>query len=146
MNVSDLVGVEDVVRGVRSPDVAGAAAQILERTLPHHGFSSDDVHRLTAAVIAREREMPTTCGGSAIPHARDAAVTSFIVAIGTNGEGVIEGQREPRVIIVFLSPASKTSEHLELLASLSLLAHDTAAMAAIAEAATAEGVVALLKR
>jgi mannitol/fructose-specific phosphotransferase system IIA component (Ntr-type) len=146
MKLSELVGADDVVLGVRARDVAGVAAEILRRALPHHGFSAETTERLIAGVIAREREMPTTCGASAIPHARDSAVTSFVVAIGTNGEGLIEGQHEPRVIIAFLSPASKTAEHLELLRTLSGLAHDTKAMNAIAEAVTAADVVALLNR
>ncbi len=146
VKLSDLVRADDIIVGVHARDIAGAAAQILERTLPRHGFPADEVHRLAGRVIAREREMATSCGLSAIPHARDAAIKSFIAAIGTNRDGVIEGQREPRVIIAFLSPASKTSEHLELLASLSRFAHDSTVMNAIAEAPTAEKVLELLKR
>jgi mannitol/fructose-specific phosphotransferase system IIA component (Ntr-type) len=146
MKLSDLLSADDIVFGVRAPGIAEAAAQLLERTLPSHGFSPDEVRRLAGAVIAREREMSTACGASAIPHARDAAVKRFIAAIGTNRDGVIEGQADPRVIIAFLSPAAKTSEHLELLASLSRLAHDRGAMDAIAEATKAEDVVELLKR
>jgi len=146
MQLSDLVQADDIILGVRAHDVAGAAAEILGRTLPRHGFAPDTVRRLIDAVIAREREMPTTCGASAIPHARDVAVKSFVAAIGTNGGGIIEGQREPRVIIAFLSPLEKHGEHLQLLAALSRLAHDTPAMNAIAEAKTAEDAIALLKR
>jgi mannitol/fructose-specific phosphotransferase system IIA component (Ntr-type) len=146
MKLSDLVSADDIILGVRAPDIAGAAALLLERTLPGHGFSPDEVRRLADAVVAREREMSTACGASAIPHARDAAVRSFIAAIGTNRDGIIEGQRDPRVIITFLSPASETSEHLELLASLSRLAHERSVMDAIAEATTVENVVELLKR
>jgi mannitol/fructose-specific phosphotransferase system IIA component (Ntr-type) len=146
MRLSDLVQADDIILGVRAPDVAGAAAEMLEKTLPHHGFAPDTVRRLIDAVIAREHEMPTTCGASAIPHARDAAVETFVVAIGTNGDGIIEGQREPRVIFAFLSPLEKHAGHLELLAALSRLAHDTPAMNAIAEAKTVDEVIALLKR
>jgi mannitol/fructose-specific phosphotransferase system IIA component (Ntr-type) len=146
MKLSDLVTANDIVLGVRAPDIAGAATQLLERTLPHHGFSPDEVRRLAGAVAAREREMTTTCGAGAIPHARDAAVKSFIAAVGTNRDGVVEGERDPRVIIAFLSPAAKTQEHLHLLASLSQLLHESAAIDAIAEAQTAENVVELLKR
>ena len=146
MKLSDLVSADDIIVGVRAPDIAGAATQILERTLPRHGFSPAEVRRLISAVVAREQEMSTTCGASAIPHARDAAVKSFIAAIGTNRDGILEGQRAPRVIFAFLSPDSKTSEHLALLASLSRLAHESSVMDAIAEATTPENVVELLKR
>jgi mannitol/fructose-specific phosphotransferase system IIA component (Ntr-type) len=40
------------------------------------------VQRLIDKVVSREKEMPTTCGTGAIPHARDAAITSFIAAVG----------------------------------------------------------------
>lgn len=146
MKLGDLIAADDILLDVRAPDVAGAAAAILERTLPRHGFSPDAVRTLVGAVVAREREMPTTCGASAIPHARSAAVGSFLAAVGTNRGGVLEGQRDPRVVIVFLSPAAKTAEHLQLLAALARLGHDTKAIDAIAEAATAEEIVALLKR
>jgi mannitol/fructose-specific phosphotransferase system IIA component (Ntr-type) len=146
MKLSELVGADDVILGVRAPDIAAAAAEMLRTALPHHGFSAEETERLIGAVVAREREMPTTCGGSAIPHARDAAVRSFIVAIGTNGEGILEGQSQPRVILAFLSPTSKTAEHLELLRTLSSLAHDAGTMKAIAESATAADVMALLPR
>ncbi|MCU1350067.1 MAG: fructose transporter subunit [Acidobacteria bacterium] len=146
MKLSELVGADDIILGVRARDVGGAAAEILRRALPHHGFSPETTERLIGAVMAREREMPTTCGGSAIPHARDAAVTAFVVAIGTNGDGILEGEREPRVIIAFLSPTAKTGEHLELLRTLSSLAHDASTMKAIAEAKTVAEVMELLKR
>lgn len=146
MQLSDLVQADDIILGVRARDVAGAAAEMLGQTLPRHGFAPDVVRRLIDAVIAREGEMSTACGVSAIPHARDAAVERFVAAIGTNGGGVLEGQREPRVIIAFLSPLDKHAGHLELLAALSRLAHDASAMNAIAEATTAEDVVALLNR
>jgi Phosphotransferase system mannitol/fructose-specific IIA domain (Ntr-type) len=146
MKLRKFVTASDVLIGLRARDIAAASAQLLERTLPHHGFAPDEVRRLTDAVVAREREMPTTCGSGAIPHARDAAVGSFIAAIATNRDGIVEGQREPRVIIAFLSPASKTDEHLHLLTALSRLAHESATMDAIAEAPTAERVVELLKR
>jgi mannitol/fructose-specific phosphotransferase system IIA component (Ntr-type) len=146
MRLSDFVQAGDIVLGVRARDIAGAAAEMLGKTLPGHGYAPDVVRRLIDAVIAREQEMSTACGASAIPHARDAAVGTFVAAIGTNGGGIIEGEREPRVVIAFLSPLDKHAGHLELLAALSRLAHDTAAMNAIAEAKTAEEVVALLKR
>ena len=104
------------------------------------------MRRLIAAVMTRESEISTNCGAAAIPHARDASVQHFIGAIAVNPDGVLEGQREPRVVIAFLSPEPQREEHLHLLRSLSALARDTAIINAIANAKTGEDVVALLKR
>ena len=145
MKLSDVIGADDVVLGLRGNDIAGAAAKLLEQTLPKHGLPHEEVQRLIDKVVSREKEMPTTCGTGAIPHARDAAITSFIAAIGINPDGIIEGKRQPRVIIAFLSPESQRNEHLAFLASLSRIVSSAEKTDAIARAATAADVVALLQ-
>ena len=146
MRLGDFIKPQDIVFGIRGRDISGVADQLLAQTLPHHHFSPDNVRRLIAAVITRENEISTNCGAAAIPHARDASVQHFIGAIAVNPDGVLEGQREPRVVIAFLSPEPQREEHLHLLRSLSALARDTAIINAIANAKSGEDVVALLKR
>lgn len=146
MNLGELIRADDVVIGLHAPDIAHAAAQLLQQILPRRGINGNEVHRLVNAVIAREREIPTMCGAAALPHARDGAVQSFIAAIGINRDGVVQGQRDPRMIIAFLSPEAQRNEHLQLLASLSKLARDTAAVDALVQAPTPRDVVALLQR
>ncbi|HEX7192702.1 MAG TPA: PTS sugar transporter subunit IIA [Thermoanaerobaculia bacterium] len=146
MKLGDFIHPQDVVFGLRARDVAGVAEQLLSETLPHHHFSPENVRRLIQAVVLREQEISTNCGAAAIPHARDASVRHFIGAIAANPGGVIEGAREPRVVIAFLSPEPQRDEHLALLRSLSALARDTATITAIANAKSGEDVVALLKR
>ena len=73
ISLGDILDTRDVILGLRAHDVTDAASHVLAQTLPRHGFVANEVHRLIDAVTAREREAPTTCGMSAIPHARDAA-------------------------------------------------------------------------
>lgn len=145
MKISDVIGAGDVVIGLRGSDIAGAATQLLQQTLPKHGLPQEEVHRLIDKVVRREKEMPTTCGTGAIPHARDAAISSFIAAIGINPAGIVAGKQQPRLIIAFLSPESQRSEHLAFLASLSRLVSSAEKTDAIARAVTARDVVALLQ-
>jgi mannitol/fructose-specific phosphotransferase system IIA component (Ntr-type) len=145
VKISDVISESDVVLGLHGNDIASAAAKLLEQTLPKHGLPQNEVHRLIDKVVSREQELPTTCGTGAIPHARDAAITSFIAAIGTNPDGIVEGKHQPRVIIAFLSPESQRNEHLAFLASLSRLVSSAEKTEAIARAATAADVVALLQ-
>lgn len=144
MDLTCLLEPDDVVFGIRGSDVAAAAAQLLETTLPLHHFSKADVDRLVHAVIARERLTPTLCGAIAIPHARDPELTRIVAAIGVNPEGAIEGPNAPRVIISFLSPDAQRSEHLALLSSIARLSRDQAAMDAIAAATSAGAVLKIL--
>ncbi len=146
MKLADLIHADDVVLGVRAPDIAAAATGLLETTLPRRGFAPAEVQRLIAAVTAREREAPTTCGVIAIPHARDAGLRTFVAAVAVNRDGIMEGQPEPRVLIAFLSPDQQRAEHLALLATLARLSRDRATIDAIAAAPDAASVVALLQR
>jgi mannitol/fructose-specific phosphotransferase system IIA component (Ntr-type) len=141
MHLSDLIELGDIVIGVHAPDIGTAAAQLLRETLPRRGFAPNDVSRLVDAVLEREREAPTLCGAIAIPHARDPRLQSFVAAIGVNAAGIVEGSPTPKVMIVFISPEAKRSEHLALLASLARFGRDGAALASMAAATSGEEVV-----
>ena len=141
MQLSDLIEPGDIVIGARAKNIGLAAAQLLRETLPRRGFAPTDVERLVGAVLEREREAPTLCGAIAIPHARDSLLQTFVGAIGINSGGIIEGSPAPRVLIVFVSPEAKRSEHLALLSSLARFGRDDAAVGSMSAAASAEDVI-----
>jgi mannitol/fructose-specific phosphotransferase system IIA component (Ntr-type) len=140
MQLSDLIEPGDIVIGVHAKDFGLAAAQLLRETLPRRGFVPIDVERLVGAVLERDREAPTLCGAIAIPHARDPQLPAFVGAVGINPGGIVEGSSSLKVVIVFLSPAAKRSEHLALLASLARFSRDTAAVASMVAARSVEDV------
>jgi mannitol/fructose-specific phosphotransferase system IIA component (Ntr-type) len=144
VHLTELISPADIVMGTRATSIGLAAAEVLRATLPHHGFTSADIERFVGEVLEREREAPTLCGAIAIPHARDLQLQSFVAAIGVNPAGIIEGPGSPRVMIVFLSPEAKRSEHLALLASLARLGRDTAVVSSLASAGSAEDIIRLL--
>ena len=86
MQLIDLLTADDVVFTIRGADIGAAAASLLRITLPRHGVEPAETERLVQAVLARERETPTLCGAIAIPHARDARVAEFLVAIARTVE------------------------------------------------------------
>jgi len=145
MHLIDLLTPDDIVFGIRGADIGAAAASLLRTTLPGRGIDAAEVERLVQAVLARERETPTLCGAIAIPHARDAKVPEFIVAIGINPDGVVEGAGAPRVMIAFLSPESRRAEHLDLLARLARLSRDQEAISAMAGAGRAGEVLEIIR-
>jgi len=145
VRLDELLHAEDIVFGLRAPTIGELAGKLLEEVLPKRGFGAADTRRLVDAVMARERELPTLCGEIAIPHARDAALTSFVAGIGINPGGVLDGHAEPRVLIAFLSPEPRRNDHLTLLASLAQLSRNKAAINAIATASDAAAVMAILR-
>ncbi|HEY8712625.1 MAG TPA: PTS sugar transporter subunit IIA [Thermoanaerobaculia bacterium] len=145
MDLSNLLTLGDVVFSLRASDIGAAAAQLLTRTLPQHGYTRTDVDRLIQRVLERERQSPTLCGPMAIPHARDNELEKFVGAIGVNREGVITGSPSPRVIVTFVSPDHERSEHLALLSSIARLSRDQDAVSGIADAGDAQTVIDLVR-
>lgn len=145
MQLSDLIEPGDIVIGVHAANIGAAAAHLLQETLPRRGLGPVDVERIVGAVLERELEAPTLCGAITIPHARDPLLPSFVAAIGINPGGVVEGSPAPTVMVVFISPAAKRTEHLALLASLARFGRDDAAVTAMAAATTVEDVVRLIR-
>jgi mannitol/fructose-specific phosphotransferase system IIA component (Ntr-type) len=145
MQLKDLIEPGDIVIGVHAKDIGVAAAQLLRETLPRRGFAAVDIERLVAAVLEREHEAPTLCGAIAIPHARDPKITAFAASVGINPRGIIEGSPAPTVMIVFISPEAKRSEHLALLASLARFGRDQGAVASVAASTSVEHVVQLIR-
>ena len=145
MQVIDVLIADDVVFGIHGPDIGAAAATLLRITLPRHGVEPAETERLVQAVLARERETSTLCGAIAIPHARDAQVKEFLVAIAVNPNGVVAAPSSTRVLIAFLSPEARRAEHLDLLARLARLSRDNAAISAIAAATSAEAVLEVIR-
>ena len=145
MQLIDLLTADDVVFAIRGADIGAAAASLLRITLPRHGVEPAETERLVQTVLARERETPTFCGAIAIPHARDARVKEFLLAIAVNPNGVVAAPAAPRVLIAFLSPEARRAEHLDLLARLARLSRDNAAISAIAAATTGEAVLEVIR-
>ena len=142
---ADLIAADDVVRGLRAADVGAAGVEILRRALERRGYPPDDIARVTAALLDREREVSTVCSDVlALPHARDAKIREFVAALGVNADGVVEGNHNLRVVVAFVSPEHDRSGHLALLASLARLSRDAHTIDALATAADPRAVVEIL--
>jgi fructose-specific phosphotransferase system IIA component len=89
-----------------------------------HGFFSNHQEVLDT-VIARERSQSTGTGaGIAIPHGKCSAVKELVMAIGIAQEPIefdsIDG-KPVKIIILLVSPANKSGEHIQALAAISRL-------------------------
>ena len=82
-----------------------------------------DVAAARAAILEREKEMPTTVGhGVAIPHARTAAASALVCAIGVHREGVRFGEdaAEPsQIVVLTLTPPDAPVPHVQVMAMIS---------------------------
>jgi mannitol/fructose-specific phosphotransferase system IIA component (Ntr-type) len=107
--------------------------------------SEDALRRLEE----REKVASTGIGGGvAIPHARTPEVRRTILAVGRSREGVpfnaIDGQ-PVRVVFLILGPPEASAEHVRVLGRIARLVKQPAFLPGMAEAGSAEAVMALLR-
>lgn len=100
------------------------------------------------AIQERERKMSTGLqNGIAIPHGKTDSVESLVAALGLKPEGVafdsLDGQ-PAQIILMTLSPASRTGPHIQFLADISRLLHDPSVRQRVLDAQSEDEVVEIL--
>ena len=86
-------------------------------------LNENRIDEITTSLEKRESQGSTGFGGGiAIPHARLANMSEFVLAIGVHEEGVDFGALDRRKVHIFfliLGPEEEVNEHLKLLAAVS---------------------------
>lgn len=107
-----------------------------------------DRDALLTAVREREKLLSTGIGlGIAIPHARIASVTDFVVAVGRRSGGIEFGSIDGKpvtIVVLIVGPKDAQKPYLELLAQLSKRLKLSEVRAQVMDDATPEEVVAHL--
>lgn len=138
--VAEWLDAADIHLRFSAPSIDEAIPLLLRAPLTRE--CGDDLARqqIIDSIVKREGEGSTVCGPVALPHARNSAVKRFVVSLGINAGGVIEGHAEPRLIIAFVSPEAKREDHLRLLSGLARLAQNPAVVDQLTSATSAEQV------
>ena len=123
IRICDHLNAEHVSVPLRSRDKAGAIDELISKLSANGAITNVEWAR--RAVWDREFTRSTGIGnGVALPHGKTAGVEQLVLAAGTSRDGVeFESidQRPAHIVILILSPLSRTSEHIQALARLSRL-------------------------
>ncbi|MCB1069450.1 MAG: PTS sugar transporter subunit IIA [Kiritimatiellae bacterium] len=100
------------------------------------------------AVVEREKKMSTGLqSGIAIPHGKTDTVETLVAALGLKPEGLpfdsLDGQ-DANIIVLTVSPASRTGPHIQFLADISRTLHDAETRAKVLNADSEDDVLELL--
>jgi mannitol/fructose-specific phosphotransferase system IIA component (Ntr-type) len=144
-DVADVLRAADIHVGFRAASVVDAIPELLAPALTRRSIDAATVESVISAAVRREQETSTRCGAVSLPHARSASVNDFVVALGANSDGVINGEPQPRVIFAFVSPENRREQHLQLLAALARLSQNEAIVEKIAGARSADQVIDALR-
>ena len=100
-----------------------------------------DADQLAALVLEREKLSTTALGhGVAFPHARTAAVTEIVIAVGRSREGILFRESDQIVHFLFVigTPSDRVAQYLALVGRLARLLKEEAIRAQLLAATTAE--------
>lgn len=100
------------------------------------------------AVTDREKKMSTGLqNGIAIPHGKTDSVDTLVAAMGLSPEGIpfesLDGE-PARILVLTVSPASRTGPHIQFLADISRTLHNPDARANVLKATTEDEALNLL--
>ena len=108
-----------------------------------------DVEALKNAILEREAIMSTGIGISiAIPHAKIAQVTDFVLAIGRKPEGIEYDSLDGlpvKIIVMIAAPDDQQNMYLRVLAKVTHVLRDDAARAKIMAATGPDEILALFR-
>jgi mannitol/fructose-specific phosphotransferase system IIA component (Ntr-type) len=109
-----------------------------------------DRERLLAAVLEREKIVSTGIGlGVAVPHAKIAEVSEFVVAYGRSKDGVDFGAIDDRPVhhvVLIVGPPDRQQRYLQFLATVTLKLKQPELRKALEAAADAAALFAVLSK
>jgi PTS system nitrogen regulatory IIA component len=146
MNPKRILAKETIVMRLKSDSKDGVIEELID-TLVTAGKIKDRKAALKA-VLEREKKMSTGLqNGIAIPHGKTDTLDVLVASIGIKPDGIpfesLDGE-PARIILLTVSPASRTGPHIQFLADISRVLHNDETRQKVLEAANEDEVLELL--
>ena len=126
MNPKRVLAKDTIVMSLKSTTKEGAIEELID-VLANCGRIKDRKAAFKA-VMEREKKMSTGLqNGIAIPHGKTDTIESLVASIGISPSGIpfesLDGQ-PAQIILLTISPASRTGPHIQFLADVSRVLHN----------------------
>ena len=146
MNPKRVLSKDTIIMKLKSDSKDGVIEELID-ILASSGKIKDRKAALKA-VIDREKKMSTGLqNGIAIPHGKTDTIESLVAAIGISTAGIpfesLDGQPS-QIILLTVSPASRTGPHIQFLADVSRVLHNEETRKRVLNATHEEEVLELL--
>lgn len=146
MNPKRVLTRETVILGLKSDTKEGVIEELID-VLVSAGKVKDRKASLKC-VMDREKKMSTGLqNGIAIPHGKSDAIESLVAALGIKKAGIafesLDGQ-PAQIILMTLSPATRTGPHIQFLADISRTLHDANVREQVLNASSEEQLLEIL--
>jgi PTS system nitrogen regulatory IIA component len=146
MNPKRVLAKDTIVMRLKSDTKDGVIEELID-VLVASGRIKDRKAALKA-VVDREKKMSTGLqNGIAIPHGKTDTIDSLVASIGISPEGIpfesLDGE-PAKIILLTVSPASRTGPHIQFLADVSRVLHHDSVRQRVLAATHEDEVLSLL--
>lgn len=146
MNPKRILSKDTMIMRLKSDSKDGAIEELID-VLVAAGKIKDRKAAIKA-VLEREKKMSTGLqNGIAIPHGKTDAIDALVASIGISPQGIpfesLDGQ-PARIILLTVSPASRTGPHIQFLADISRVLHNDQTRQKVLDAKSEDDVLDLL--
>ena len=149
MDLSSLLTVEQIIPQMQSNERWGAILELVDLLGKVGKVKAEDHDIVLNALKQREEMMSTGIGfGIAIPHASSDRVDEVVAAFGRSSSGIEFDSLDNapvKFVVLFVVPRDQFQMHLRTLAAIAKLLNDRAVREALAQAATAQEILAIFK-
>lgn len=146
--LNDVLHPDRIKPRLSSDDKDGIIREMIQILADAHAIN--DVAAAEQVVFEREKTMSTGMeNGIAIPHGKTDTVDCLVVSLGLKPEGVefecADGQ-PAQIIVLTLSPASRTGPHIRFMAGISKLLRTKDVRTRLLQCETADEILDVLNR
>jgi len=117
MKFADFICFKAIVPELKARDKNAAITELVKALQNAGKIKSDNVQKITRAVIKRENEASTGMGkGVAVPHVKHHTVKKLVAALGQSNTGIDFAALDKKPvysIILLLSPPDEPDKHLQ---------------------------------
>ena len=149
MSLASLLSADQIIPEMKATERWAAIVELVDLLTVRKKIMVDDRASILAALKQREETMSTGIGfGIAIPHASSDRLEEVVVAFGRSSSGIefdALDNAPVKFVVLFVVPKNQFQTHLRTLASIAKFLNDRAVRENLAQAASAEAILAIFR-
>ncbi len=149
MSLASLLSADQIIPEMSATDRWTAIVELVDLLAARQQIKPEDRDSILAALKQREETMSTGIGfGIAIPHASSDRISEVIAAFGRSSAGIefdALDNAPVRFVVLFVVPKNQFQTHLRTLASIAKFLNDRTVRDSLAEAGSADEILAVFR-
>ncbi len=149
MSLATLLSAEQIIPEMQATERWPAIVELIDLLVKLGRIKPDDRDSILAALKQREETMSTGIGfGIAIPHASSDRIDQVVASFGRSSKGIefdALDNAPVKFVVLFVVPKNQFQTHLRTLASIAKFLNDRATRESLANAASADDILAIFR-